>query len=141
MTVTRRDEIEFDSLCAAGRTYHDRRLGAGSLCDRCEHGRIYRRRDAPDVAVYCRSLPTRVPPDIAECSAYRAATALTLGDMMDMALTIDPREEDGRGAGWEARRLRLLTAALGATPLWRLAWLEDRIVLACEVNALPTSHR
>lgn len=32
------DEIEFDSLYAAARTYQDRRLGAGSLCDRCDHG-------------------------------------------------------------------------------------------------------
>ena len=36
--------------------------------------------------------PRQVPPDIAECSAFRAATALTLSDMMDLALTIDPRE-------------------------------------------------
>jgi hypothetical protein len=48
------DEIEFDSLYAAARTYQDRRLGAGSLCDRCDHGHIYRRRGARDVAV-CRS--------------------------------------------------------------------------------------
>jgi len=73
-------------------TYQDRRLGAGSLCDRCDHGHIYRRRGARDVAVYCRSLRTRVPSDIAECSAFRAATALTLGDMLDLALTIDARE-------------------------------------------------
>ena len=86
------DEIEFDSLYAAARTYQDRRLGAGSLCDRCDHGHIYRRRGARDVAVYCRSLRTRVPADIAECSAFRAATALTLSDMVDIALTIDPRE-------------------------------------------------
>ena len=86
------DEIEFDSLHAAARTFQDRRLGAGSLCDRCDHGHIYRRRGARDVSVYCRGLRAQVPPDIAECSAYRAATALTPGDMMDLALTIDPRE-------------------------------------------------
>jgi hypothetical protein len=86
------DETEFDSLHATARTYQDHRLGAGSLCDRCAHGHIYRRRGARDVAVYCRSLHVQVPPDIAECSAFRAATALTLSDMMDLALRIDPRE-------------------------------------------------
>jgi hypothetical protein len=47
------DELDFDSFYAAARTYQDRRLGAGSLCDRCDHGHIYRRRGARDVAVYC----------------------------------------------------------------------------------------
>ena len=56
------DEIEFDSLYAAARTYQDRRLGAGSFCDRCDHGHIYRRRGA---RVYCRSLRTQVPSDLA----------------------------------------------------------------------------
>ena len=86
------DEIEFDSLYATARTYQDRRLGTGTLCDRCDHGHIYRRRGARDISVYCRSLRAQVPPDIAECSAYRGAATLTLGDMMDLALTIDPRE-------------------------------------------------
>ena len=86
------DEIEFDSLYATARTYQNRRLGAGSLCDRCDHGHIYRRRESQEVVVYCRSLRTRVPSDIAECSVFRAATALTLSDMTDIALTIDPRE-------------------------------------------------
>ena len=91
------DEIDFDNLYTTARTYQDRRLGAGSLCDRCDHGHIYRRRGAGDVAVYCRSLRTQVPPDIAECSAFRAATALTLSDMMEIALMIDPRDGiDGR---------------------------------------------
>lgn len=91
------DELVFDSLHAAARTYQDHRLGAGSLCDGCDHAHIFRRRCAPDVSVYCRSLRARVPSDISECSAFRAATAPTLSDMIDIALTVDPRPGiDGR---------------------------------------------
>jgi hypothetical protein len=86
------DEIEFGSLHATARTYQDRHLGSGGLCDRCDHGHLYRRRGSRDVAVYCRSLHVQVPSDIAECSTFRAATALTLSDMMDLALPIDPRQ-------------------------------------------------
>lgn len=44
---------------------------------------------------------------------------------------------DDWGAGWEAHRVRQLTAALRATPAQRLAWLEEMIVLAYRVGALP----
>lgn len=86
------DEFEFDNLHAAARTCQDRRLGAGSLCDRCDHGHVYRRRGSQDVTVHCRSLRSRVPADIMECNAFRAASELTLSDMIDIAVTIDPRE-------------------------------------------------
>ncbi|MBI2878602.1 MAG: hypothetical protein HYY19_02650 [Candidatus Rokubacteria bacterium] len=54
----------------------------------------------------------------------------------------EPREglPDGRGAGWKAHRVRQLALALSATPAQRLAWLEDMIVLAYEVGALPKSR-
>lgn len=44
---------------------------------------------------------------------------------------------DDWGAGWEAHRIHQLTFALRATPAQRLAWLEEMIVLAYQVGALP----
>jgi len=44
------------------------------------------------------------------------------------------------GAGWEAHRVHQLTLALRATPAQRLAWLEEMIVLAYQVGALPKSR-
>ena len=46
-----------------------------------------------------------------------------------------PRDE--WGAGWEAHRVHQLTLALSATPAQRLAWLEEMIILAYRVGALP----
>ena len=44
---------------------------------------------------------------------------------------------DDWGAGWEAHRVHQLTFALRATPAQRLTWLEEMIVLAYQVGALP----
>ena len=54
----------------------------------------------------------------------------------------DDRETlpDGGGGGWEAHRVHQLTLALRATPAQRLAWLEEMIVLAYQVGALPKSR-
>ena len=46
-----------------------------------------------------------------------------------------PRDE--WGTGWEAHRVHQLTLALSATPVQRLAWLEEAIMLAYRVGALP----
>lgn len=45
--------------------------------------------------------------------------------------------QDEWGAGWEAHRIHQLTLALDATPAQRLAWLEEMIILAYRVGALP----
>ena len=47
---------------------------------------------------------------------------------------------DDWGAGWEAHRVHQLTFALRATPAQRLAWLEEMIVLAYQVGALPKAR-
>lgn len=52
----------------------------------------------------------------------------------------DERDETPRdewSAGWEAHRIHQLTLALDATPAQRLTWLEEVIVLAHRVGALP----
>lgn len=56
----------------------------------------------------------------------------------------DERREvprDDWGAGWEAHRVHQLTLALSATPAQRLAWLEEAIMLAHRVGALPRPSR
>lgn len=44
---------------------------------------------------------------------------------------------DDWDASWEAHRIHQLTLALTATPAQRLAWLEEVIILAHRVGALP----
>ena len=51
----------------------------------------------------------------------------------------DERFAEDWEAGWEEHRVHQLTLALAATPVQRLAWLEEMIVLAWRVGALPKS--
>lgn len=50
-----------------------------------------------------------------------------------------PEESDWQ-CGWEDARRRQLTAGLRATPAQRLAWLEEMILFAYSVRALPRSE-
>ncbi|OGR90305.1 MAG: hypothetical protein A2V88_17565 [Elusimicrobia bacterium RBG_16_66_12] len=47
-----------------------------------------------------------------------------------------PDESDWQ-CGWEDARKRQLTAGFDATPAQRLAWLEEMILFAYRVRALP----
>jgi len=44
---------------------------------------------------------------------------------------------DWQGDDWESARRRKLTLGLAATPIERLAWLEEVISLAWAAGALP----
>ena len=44
---------------------------------------------------------------------------------------------DWQGDDWESARQRKFTLGLAATPVERLAWLEEVIALAWAVGALP----
>ena len=64
-------------------------------------------------------------------------------DLADIEMAGDEDREtlpDDWGAGWEAHRIHQLTLALRATPAQRLAWLEEMIVLAYQVGALPKAR-
>lgn len=50
-----------------------------------------------------------------------------------------PDESDWQ-CGWEDARKRQLTAGFDATPAQRLAWLEEMILFAYQVRALPRSE-
>jgi hypothetical protein len=71
--------------------YQERRFGGGGLCGGCKHAHLYRRRDKLDPAVYCHELGRYVPPDIVECSQFLSMAALSLRQMQEIALPIDPR--------------------------------------------------
>jgi hypothetical protein len=85
--------IEYDEfdLHAAAQAYQERRAGGDSLCVGCRHSHLYRRRGSSDASIYCHRLERYVPPDIVECSEFKAVTALSLGQMAEIALVIDPR--------------------------------------------------
>ena len=84
------DPDDFD-LHTAAQPYRDRPVGGRALCTGCKHSHLYRRQGHQDVAVYCHSLGHYVPPDIAECSDFQAVAALTLSQMREIALPVDPR--------------------------------------------------
>ena len=50
-----------------------------------------------------------------------------------------PDEKDWQ-CGWEDARRRQLTAGFDATPAQRLAWLEEMILFAHRVRALPRTE-
>lgn len=84
------DVDEFD-LHAAAQPFRERQAGGDSLCTGCRHSHVYRRRGSPDATIYCHRLERYVPPDIVECSEFRAIAALSLSEMADIALHVDPR--------------------------------------------------
>ncbi|HEV8642755.1 MAG TPA: hypothetical protein VGV13_16830 [Methylomirabilota bacterium] len=81
---------DFDPYSVA-EPYRQARPSGRSLCDGCKHAHLYRRRDRAEVAVYCHELGKYVPPDIVECSQFSAVAALSLHQMQQIALPIDPR--------------------------------------------------
>ena len=68
----------------------------GGLCGRCSHAMIYRRRGYPHYTIVCSALDREVPDDISECSRYSDPRALSLGQMVEMALDLDPRPRVGQ---------------------------------------------
>jgi hypothetical protein len=81
---------DFDPYSVA-EPHQERRFGGASLCGGCKHAHLYRRRNKLDPAVYCYELGKYVPPDIVECSQFSAVAALSLHQMKEIALPIDPR--------------------------------------------------
>ncbi len=69
----------------------EQRFGGVSLCVGCKYAHLYRRRDKLEPAVYCHELGKYVPPDIVECNQFSAVAALSLHQMQEIALPIDPR--------------------------------------------------
>ena len=88
--MPRFDLDDFDP-CTVAEPRGDKRLGGDSLCAGCKHAHVYRRRENPDAHVYCHELGKYVPPDIVECSQFSAVAALSLHQMKEIALPIDPR--------------------------------------------------
>jgi len=68
----------------------------GGLCGRCSHAIIYRRRGYPHYTIVCTALDREVPDDISECSRYSDPRARSLGQMVEMALDLDPRPRVGQ---------------------------------------------
>lgn len=66
------------------------------LCGHCRHAIIYRRRGYPHYTIMCTALDREVPDDISECSRYSNPSALSLSQMVSMALDIDARERAGQ---------------------------------------------
>ena len=82
---------EVNQLRAGNRAVEETRLAANTLCARCQWGHLYRRRRRLQFQVFCGYLERHVPADIVECSKFRDAKALSLSDMVSIALPVDPR--------------------------------------------------
>lgn len=84
-----------DAVCVKARALEERGLTANTLCARCKYGMIMRRRNRLELMVFCRRFwdtPTRVPEDLAECSCFEAHTKMTIAEMGELALPVDPRK-------------------------------------------------
>src|SRR5712691_6528783 len=81
-----------------------RRTGSNlirGICGRCVEG-IVTKRGSPDsqhstVQVYCKRMEKKVPHDIMECSVFWDVKDMSLTDLAQMALIIDPRESPPGG--------------------------------------------
>lgn len=68
----------------------ERGLG-DSLCTTCKHSVIFRRKERMDVIVRCGMVERVVPSDVHECSAYDDVNSMSLYEMKQIALDVDPR--------------------------------------------------
>jgi hypothetical protein len=82
---------EAEHLSVGNRAVEETRLDANILCARCQWGHLYRRRRRLEFQVFCNSLERHVPADIVECSRFCDTNALSLTDMVRVALPVDPR--------------------------------------------------
>jgi hypothetical protein len=82
---------EAEQLALGSRAVEERRLDTSILCARCTWGHLYRRRRRLHFEVFCSFLERPVPADIVECSKFSDANDLSLRDMVQMALPVDPR--------------------------------------------------
>jgi hypothetical protein len=80
-----------EGLESRSRPFEERQRLTESLCGRCRNGHAYRRRSTLDVVIHCAAIGARVPGDIAECSRFRDVKSLSLYEMSDLAIAIDPR--------------------------------------------------
>jgi hypothetical protein len=88
MRAFNRDDFDIHTAAEA---YRDRPRDGQSLCTGCKNGHIYRRRGDQDISVHCHSVGRNMPPDIVECSEFRPVASLSLTQMHQIALPVDPR--------------------------------------------------
>ncbi len=81
------EDFDFD----AARQVSVRRAHGDSICAGCKHSQTYRRRGHPYPVIYCSELYKHVPPGIVECSEFEAVASLSLEQMQQIALPVDPR--------------------------------------------------
>ncbi len=62
-----------------------------SICISCRHSIITRRGSQNHRSIRCQMLGP-VPHDLTECSSYLGINELSLGQMVEMAMIIDPRD-------------------------------------------------
>ena len=66
------------------------------LCASCTHSTVYRRHgdagvQGRDSKIWCSMIGREMPPDISECSKYWSVKRMTIFDMHNIAILIDPR--------------------------------------------------
>ena len=83
--------VDLQDFCEAATPASGGHREGDGICTGCSHSHVYRRRDRPDASIYCHDLGQYVPPDIVECNQFIAVTTLSLGQMRQIALRVDPR--------------------------------------------------
>lgn len=92
---------DIEVLEATGKHYtgnhQEQWVDTKSLCTTCSFSHITRRHSQNKRTVYCTSICKFIPEDISECNAYHNFTELTLQQMGNMAIVIDPRPDRYKG--------------------------------------------
>lgn len=66
-------------------------MDEASICISCRHSMVMRRGSQNNRTIRCQMLGP-VPHDLTECSSYLGINDLSLGQMVEMAMIIDPRD-------------------------------------------------
>jgi hypothetical protein len=67
------------------------------ICGSCQWATIIRRASRNTRTIRCGELGKQVPEDITECTAYQNFTQLSLQQMGQIAIVIDPRPDKYKG--------------------------------------------
>ncbi len=78
-------------LEATSRQFEERGLESESLCSKCGHSIIYRRKSKLEITVFCDRFARIVPSDIVVCNRFQHYKAMDLWEMKEIAVDVDKR--------------------------------------------------
>lgn len=90
------ENLEIDSKKLSGYKV-EKWVDSKSICSTCKYATIIRRGSGNTRQIRCGELMEWVPEDLIECSSYQNITQLSLSQMANIAVIVDPRPDKYKG--------------------------------------------